>query len=319
MTKPDDGSLAPDQLLNVQHHADRLLREAAAHGRFPTPVADILAAAKLTVVDDEVLDANLVQRFLRQAQKGAKSGFATIKSAFSKLLGLFEAHERLVVIDKHLPPPRVPFVKLHEAGHGFLPHQSGVYALIQDCDKTLDPDTTDLFEREANVFASEALFQGTAFASEAHNQAFGTKVPMALAKKFGASNYSAFRRYVDSSPYVCCVVVLERPTYGMDGSFAVEVRRIVTSRSFNAQYDAAALFPTITRDHPIAMAVPRGSQRMTRPREVILTDRNLDKRICSAEAFDTKHQVLVLVRDIRPFSKGIIMPGNFKSLVIPAR
>jgi hypothetical protein len=135
MTRPDDSLLQPHQLATVQRHADRLLREASALGVFPTPVDDIMAAAKLTVVDDEVLNENM----LRQFMKKAKSGIATIKSALSKVLGLFEANDRLVVIDKEAPKPRKPFIKLHEAGHGTLPHQSKIYALIHDCEKTSMP------------------------------------------------------------------------------------------------------------------------------------------------------------------------------------
>ena len=55
MTRPDDSLLDASQLATVRRHADLLLREASALGRFPTPVDDIMAAAKLTVVDDEVL------------------------------------------------------------------------------------------------------------------------------------------------------------------------------------------------------------------------------------------------------------------------
>ncbi len=160
MTRPDDSLLQPHELANVRRHADRLLSEASAIGRFPTPVDDIMAAAKLKVVDDEVLNESLLRQFIKKA----KSGIATIRSALSKVLGLFEVTDRLVVIDKEVRKPRVPFIKLHEAGHGTLPHQSKVYALIHDCEKTLDAEITDLFEREANVFASEALFQGEVFA-----------------------------------------------------------------------------------------------------------------------------------------------------------
>jgi hypothetical protein len=39
-------------------------------------------------------------------------------------------------------------------------------------------------------------FQGEIFSQEAHGQTFGIKVPIALARKFGGSNYSTFRRYV---------------------------------------------------------------------------------------------------------------------------
>ena len=44
--KSDDSRLTQHQLTNVQRHADRLLREAGAYGRFPTPVDDLLAAVE---------------------------------------------------------------------------------------------------------------------------------------------------------------------------------------------------------------------------------------------------------------------------------
>ena len=112
MIRPDDSLLSASQLATVRRHADLLLRDASAFERFPTPVDDLMAAAKLTIVDDEVLNEN----FLRQFIKKAKSGLATIKSALSKVLGLYESHDRLVVIDKDAPKPRRPFIlrKLQE-------------------------------------------------------------------------------------------------------------------------------------------------------------------------------------------------------------
>jgi hypothetical protein len=100
-----------------------------------------------------------------------------------------------------------------------MPHQSKMYALMQDCEKTLDPEITDLFEREANVFASEALFQGEVFAEQAHDREFGIKTAMALAKQFGASNYATFRRYVFTNPRACCLVVLKPPLMVVGGGF----------------------------------------------------------------------------------------------------
>ncbi|MHB0670985.1 ImmA/IrrE family metallo-endopeptidase [Roseomonas mucosa] len=306
MIRPDDGSLSPVQLANVQRHADRLLREAGAYGRFPTPVADLLAAAKLTVVEDELLDEGLLRRFLRRT----KSAGAALKSALGKLLGLFDAQDRVVLIDRGVPRPKKPFVKLHEAGHGFLPHQSGLFAVIHDCEKTLDPDTTDLFEREANVFASETLFQRDAFSAEANDEAFGIRVPMRLAARYGASNYSAFRRYVTESPRACCVVVLEPSVQGPDGGFEAPIRRVVASESFARMFDTKSLLTRVDRDHPIGHVVPIG-RRMTARREVVLRDRNGADRQCFAEAFDTKHQTFVLVVDNGPVSRSVLVkPGS---------
>lgn len=306
MTRPDDSILDPHQLTTVQRHADRLLRNASALGRFPTPIDDLMAAAKLTVVDDEVLN----ESFLRQFMKKARAGLETVKSALSKVLGLFDADERLVVLDLAVPTPRVPFIKLHEAGHGTLPHQSRVYQFIHDCAKTLDPEIKDLFEREANVFASEVLFQGDVFSAEAHKRMFGIKVPMDLAKKFGASNYSTFRRYVMTNPLACCVVVLEPLILDREGDFSATVRRIVASKSFHRIYDSESLFSGITRSHPVGPAIPAVGKRMTFQREIVLVDRNGDERVCIGEAFDTKHQILVLVRDVGQRTKsGIVVPN----------
>jgi len=306
MTRPDDSQLDPDQCANVLRHAERLLREASAIGRFPTPIDDLMAAAKLTVVDDEVLN----ESFLRQFIKKAKAAVATVKSALSKVLGLFEANDRFVLIDKNAPKPRVPFIKLHEAGHGTMPHQSKLYKIMHDCKKTLEPDIADLFEREANVFASEVLFQGDAFSQEAHAQSFGIKVPIKLAKKFGGSNYATFRRYVITSPNACCVVILEPPVDTADGSLSAEVRRVVMSKSFEKIFDGKVLTSTVTDAHPVGPVVPVSGKRMSFDREIVLKDRNGDERICSAEAFDTKHQILILIRDAGLTRK--------RSIVVPA-
>jgi Zn-dependent peptidase ImmA (M78 family) len=307
--RPDDSLLEPHELVTVRRCADRLLQEASAIGRYPTPVDDLMSAAKLTVVSDEELN----ESFLRQFVKRAKAGLATVKSALSKVLGLFDAEDRIVVVDKGTPIPRIPFLKLHEAGHGTLPHQSRVYRFIHDCDRTLDPDMTDLFEREANVFASEVLFQGEMFTKEAQDREFGIKVPISLAKKFGASNYSAFRRYVATSSHACCVVVLEQPIWDEEGGFTAVVRRIIASRAFHTIYNSQSLFSFICHTHAIAPAVPRLGKRMTFAKEVRLLDRNGAERICIAEAFDTKHHVLVLLRDIGEWNKsGIVVPATFK-------
>jgi Zn-dependent peptidase ImmA (M78 family) len=281
------------------------LLEASAIGRFPTPIDDLMAAAKLTVVDDEVLN----EGFLRQFIKKARATVATVKSALSKVLGLFEANDRFVVIDKNAPKPRVPFIKLHEAGHGTMPHQSKLYKIMHDCEKTLEPEIADLFEREANVFASEVLFQGEAFSQEAHAQSFGIKVPMKLAKKYGGSNYATFRRYVITNPNVCCVVILDPPVYTAAGTLSAEVRRVVMSKSFEKIFDGKVLASTVTDAHPLGPVVPVNGKRMSFDREIVLTDRNRDERLCTAEAFNTKHQILILIRDVGLKKKcSIVVP-----------
>lgn len=306
MSRPDDSLLNPQQLAVVQRYAQRLLHEASALGRFPTPIDDLVAAAKLTIVDDEVL----TESFLKRLSKQVKSRFATIKSALSKVLGLLESNDRLIIIDKNLPAPRIPFITLHETGHGTLPHQREAYGILQDCESTLDPEITDLFEREANVFASEVLFQGNLFSDEAHAHEFSIKTPMKLAVKYGASKYATFRRYVATNPHIACLVALNKITPSSDGGFTAEVRRVVASKSFNTIYDAKTLSSTVTESHVLGPVVPRYGRRLTSQTEIILLDRNKDRRLCMAEAFNSTHQILVLIRDVgRLPSTSIVMPA----------
>ena len=307
MSRPDDSFLNPQQLAAVRRHADRLLLDASALRRFPTPIDDLMSAAKLTVVPDEVLNASFLQQFMKRA----KAGVSSIKSALSKVFGLFDAEDRLVIIGTETPRPKVPFLKLHEAGHGSIPHQSKMFRFIHDCEKTLDADITDLFEREANVFASEVLFQGDVFAEEAHDQTFGINVPMSLASKFGASQYATIRRYATTSPHACCLVVLE-PTQGKAGGFSAEVRRVVMNESCSVLVWGKELHLTVDRSHLLAPLVPRfGKQKMVKETEIVLSGRNGEERVCVAESFNTGRNTLILIRDGKKQPKrGIVVPAS---------
>jgi hypothetical protein len=89
------------------------------------------------------------------------------------------------------------------------------------------------------------------------------------------------------------------------------VRRVVMNKSFETIYDGKVLSSTVTRSHVLGPVMPR--KRMTFDHEIVLTDRNNDERICIAEAFDTKHQMLILIRDVAVRKRsGVIVPAvNF--------
>jgi hypothetical protein len=70
----------------------------------------------------------------------------------------------LVHIDESVNKEKQTFLKLHETGHKEIPHQKGLYRWIQDCRKHLAPEIAELFEREANTFATIVLFQDDGFA-----------------------------------------------------------------------------------------------------------------------------------------------------------
>src|SRR6266550_2278547 len=127
-----------------------------------------------------------------------KAGTA-LKKALGKILGVFDARARLVFIDRTLMAVKRTFVRLHETAHGFLRWQRDLYAVVEENEQTIAPEIADLFDREANAFATEVLFQLDSFSREANSEAFGILVPVRLSKKYGASIYAAVRRYVSGS------------------------------------------------------------------------------------------------------------------------
>lgn len=291
MRKPDDCSLTRVQHARVRAEAERALRESGALGIFPTPIADIMAVAKVMEVEEDVLNEGFVTKL---RAKAASAGLA-LRSALSKVLGLFHASEGLIFIDQSLLEVKKRFVRLHESAHGFLPWQRGMYAVVEDCEKTLDPDVADVFDREANVFASEVMFQLNAFIDEAESREFSIYTPIRMSKAYGASIYSTVRQYVSKNSRACVVLVLNPPDLIEGDGFRATLRRAIASDSFSRIFGALPWPSTFTPDDEVGALVPLGKRRASGKRSLGLTDRNGVMHECIAEAFTQGYQVFVLI------------------------
>jgi len=290
MTKGDDSSLDPEQRRLVEERARNLLNRAGAWDRFPTPVDDLLAAAKLKVASSSAFDPAAIMTYISGKAAGAVS---RLKSALSKVLGIYHADENTIHIDTSVVIAKQTFLKLHETGHHELPVHRKLFGLFQDCQKTLDPMIADLFEREANNFARFALFQDNRFGAMAADLPLGIKTPMRLASKFGASIYAASREYARTSHHACVVYVLQRPEFVPAIGFRAEVRRIEPSPSYR-QVFGVDTSTAITPTHRLWNAVPVG-RKVTKPTGIQITDLNGEKHEAVVEAFDTSHNVIILV------------------------
>ncbi len=300
--KKDDFSLSREELDRVRVQARSALERANSIGRLPTPVDDILSAAKLTVVDDEDIDEGFLERFRRKAS-------GALKRALSKVLGLFDACAGLIHVDRGLLAVKQTFIKLHEAGHGLLIWQRKSYAFAEDCKQTLTDEVEDLFEREANNFATEVLFQLDAFTDQAADHAFGINVPLKLGPKYGASAYASIRRYVQKNERACVVLVLDPPVAGDGVGFRASLRRVVPSPTF-VQIVGAPMWPAVfTPDDEFGGIVPLGKRRMSRPQTLSLTDRNGTNHECLAEAFATPYQVFILIHLRKALTKTTVILG----------
>lgn len=304
--KPDDSSLSPSEYAAIHRAATDLLNKASAWDRLPTPVPDLLGAAKLRVAPMSAFDP---RSLLRHALEFGERAASLVKSAIEKVRGIFDVDEDLIHIDTTVAESKQNFLKLHEAGHKHIPHQSGLFKWIQDCDKSLSPDVSDQFEREANIFASVVLFQDGRFAEMAADSAFGIKVPLTLSKKFGASAYASMREYVRRSDRACAVIVLNPvevcPVLGMRSG----LRRIELSPLFHRRFGELKLPEQIDRLSPLAVFIPLGGRRMSRPGVVALEDKNGDVVEFVAEGFGTPFNSFILIHAKADLRRSFLMPA----------
>lgn len=310
MRKGDDCSLSAEQLAKIRVEAERVLANAGAIGRFPTPVHDIIKAAGLYEEDEAILDESYLLRLRHKAG-------AALKSALKKIIGVLDVTARIIAVDRTIKIVRQTFVRLHETAHGVLSWQRKLYAVVEEDESTIAPEIADLFDREANAFASEVLFQGAGFTREAAQAAFGIKVPLKVGRKYGASAYSAIRRYVSESGSVCVVLVLEPPDFVEGDGFRCNLRRVIGSVRYREQFEDQ--WPErFTPNDRIGAMVPIGGRRMTGRRSLELVDKNGGRHECIAEAFTQGYQVFILIHvasSLRPvLVHSLGMPGVAETL-----
>ncbi len=306
MQRPDDCSLTPGQSAKIRKEAERALRAAGALGVLPTPIDRIMSAARVEEVDEDLLAPGLLARIRSAAQRTG----GLLRSAISKVMGLFHATAGLVYLDQSLIEVKKRFIRLHESAHGFLPWQRPLYAVVEDCDKSLDPEAADLFDREANVFASEVLFQLDSFKDMAEGRPFEIWTPVRLAKEFNASIYSSIRQYVSKNHRACAVVVLDMPQIVEGDGFRANHRRTIGSASFTETFGSELWRSYYTPADDIGRLIPQGKMRSSGKRTLILPDRNGVRHECIAESFTQRHQVFVLIHSVKMLTaKMVLMPA----------
>lgn len=305
MVKADDSTLTYADRLFVEERARDLLERADAWGMIPTPIEDILAAAKLKIAPKGIFDSEAILAYLKGKAADASRW---LKSAVSKVFGVCDSDENTIHIDPEVGKSKRTFLTLHETGHHELPTHRKLYRFFMDCEKTLEPEIADQFEREANNFARFALFQGDAYAIRAADYPLNVKSPIKLATDFGASVYASSREFARTNHRACAVYVLERIEFVEGSGAKANVRRIEVSPSFALQFGK----PTdtvITLDHVLGQVLPVG-RRMSRPTPVKIRDRNGDMCDCLAEAFDTTYNVVLLMYPAAALRRAVIIPGR---------
>lgn len=302
MIKPDDCTLTSGQYSKVKKEAVRALAEANAFGVFPTPIEDIMEAAKVEEVKEDVLNENFITKLRKEAG-------SALRRALKKVIGLFDSRSGLIFIDQTLMAVKKTYVRLHETGHAFMAWQREMYAVVEDSEDNLTSDVAELFDKEASVFASEVLFQGDSFINESSSSDFNIKVPINLAKKYGASVYASIRQYVSKNHRACTVIVLDAPELLLGDGFRANLRRVVSSPLFEEEFGKINWPEYFTPDDGIGAMVPLNKRRMSGKKNISLTNKNGKEYECVGEAFTNTYQVFILIVSIRALtSKTFIMP-----------
>lgn len=291
--KKDDHCLTSAQQREVDKSADLLLKKAGAYGRYPTPIFDLIGAAELELAREQILDKVFLGEIYRSLPNSLKLAPDRLKKAVDKVLGLLDRPARKIYIDPSVHKNKKPFLSLHEVAHDFLSWQRKAFEILEDGESELDEDTRDEFERQANCFASDVLFQRQAFTLEAADSAFGIIVPVNLSKRFGSSVYAAMRRYVTTSASPCAVIVFEKPP-DVYPIMALEVRRAVASPTFEERFGKNWNKDQYGPGEFFIEHLP--FNRFSRASAFRMKDRNGASRDCTAEAFNSTKQVFFLIQ-----------------------
>lgn len=228
---------------DIARHTEKLLRRADARGRLPTPVEDIIVAARLVEPKDSLLSDSA----LRDVPEHLARKIRKLR---------FKAH---AVLDRktreiHISPDiehegQRRFKRCHEVTHAVLPwQQDTAYA---DDAVTLSWSARQLFEQEANQGGAELLFQRQLYQDMAADYPVGFDAIIELADKFGSSYHASFRRYVETHRGRVAGLVLEKSPC-QSSPLGYRRKEAISSTTWTDRYDRPADWPKLICAAPYA-------------------------------------------------------------------
>lgn len=274
---------------DVRREAARLLRDADVARRLPTPVEDLVAAAGLVRGSDEIFAEHVLARAPRELRDA-------VQRLAGKVRAMLDRHEREIYVSPDITlVGRRNFQTLHEVGHERLPWQERLaYA---DDDARLSTSTRIRFEREANEFASEVLFQSTFFTEVAGQYAIGMASVVELSEMFGASFHATFRRYATTHAAAVCGVVIEC-TPCSKTPLSYRRHEAFASDRWKSQFPDPVSWPTVLAQpaFPFLSAAPQARlMPIAAPSEWTVNDGAGEAVPLRVELFSNSYRMLVLV------------------------
>jgi transcriptional regulator with XRE-family HTH domain len=273
---PSDLPLDQQTRDEIRRHALALLREADALGKRPTPLEDLLDAARLVESGELTLD-------VRDRAKLRERFGHWVELAWKRLEGTFDFRSDAVWVKPDLHPMRHRFVLSHEIGHAILPAHKETFAYVDDY-TTLPPLARDLYEREANQAAVEILFQAGQFTDEVDASPISLQRICDQSTAFGGSIVAAARYAAETSRRAFAIAIAHYNERGLGPT------HLYCSRSFNAAFGWRNGNPP-----PAELRAALGSARLEVDESWVIHDRRKEPRVANVEKLSTGYAAVVLV------------------------
>lgn len=253
----------PESAPEIFQIAERALIVAGAKGKLPTPMDNLLAAAKISHETDP---EGVVQRFLKSLNEQGRSLF---QFSLQKIRGIADLRGQAVYVPTDTVP-RQRFAEGHELGHQLIPwHNVGRRSgsrFYHDTEYTLSPNVRELFDIEANLFSSEIIFQGRDFTRRARDFKPSFDAVFMLADTYAASRQATLRRYVQEQDEILAAVSYLPSKYQVysDGTPRLRAPMLLGSPRFIQKYSDIEVPLELDSNHPWA-AVRRLDQMCDGP------------------------------------------------------
>jgi HTH-type transcriptional regulator, competence development regulator len=260
----------------IRRHALALLREADALGVRPTPLEQIVEAAKLVESGELTLD-------VRDRKKLTERFGHWVDQAWSRLQGTFDFRSDAIWVKPDLHPMKQRFVLSHEIGHAILPAHKETFAYVDDY-STLPPFARDLYEREANQAAVEILFQAGQLTDEIDSSPITLPRICDQSVSFGGSIVASARYAAETSRRIFAIAIAHY------GDHRLGPTHIYCSKSFEANFGWQS-----GNQAPPELRAALKSARLETDEMWVINDRRREPRVANVEKMSTGFAAVVLV------------------------
>jgi hypothetical protein len=240
----------PQSAAEISKLAERTLKQAGALGNLPTPIHEVIKAATVTEAGsfEEVCEG-----FLSGLKRSARETFLFAKQ---KIRGIADLRDRVIYVPNSENQIRSLFPTTHELGHQIISWHNIDPAYLDD-EFSLSVDVEEEFDREANFFASEMIFQGKRFRLQVLDYAASLHAVFKLATIHGASKQATIWRYVEEQDEAVAIIMYYPVSDMPDelGNQYLKCWKVVASEKFIRKYGDIQIPSRLHTGHPWAGAL----------------------------------------------------------------